>query len=136
MNKGTDLQYKLEIYKEDGYLLARAVGQRTKDAIVTLAKEVVAAATKHDYDRVLVDVRELDGQMGVFDAYSIPVQHFPVLKQLRILTKAVIVDSPKRRERYLFFESVARARGFNFRAFEDVDVAVDWLLSSEEKLND
>lgn len=83
---------------------------------------------------MLVDVRELGGQMGVFDAYSIPAEQFPLIKQLGVLVKAVIVDSEERRERYLFFESVARSRGFNFRAFGDIDSAVVWLLSEDDDL--
>ena len=126
------MPYKLEITKEDGYLHARASGQRSLDTIIAVAKEVVGASAKHGYDRVLVDVRELEGEMGVFDAYSIPAEQFPLLKKLGVLKKAVIVDSEERRERYLFFESVARSRGFNFRAFGDIDAAVKWLHSDGE----
>jgi hypothetical protein len=128
------MQYKLEMTKEDGHLLARARGQRSLETVVAVAKEVVGACAKHGYDKVLVDVQNLEGQMGVFDAYAIPAEHFPLLKQLGVLKKAVIVDSEKRRERYVFFESVARGRGFNFRAFSDTDAAVKWLLSEDEEL--
>ncbi len=92
-----------------------------------MAGEIVEECRKQHFDRVLVDVRELEGHLSIFESFMIPVKLFPRLKERHVINKAAIVDAESNRERIKFFESVARARDFNVCAFGDPDKAREWI---------
>jgi hypothetical protein len=113
--------------KERNFLSVRATGLRTSGNIASMAGEIVEECRKQNIDRVLVDVRELEGHLSIFESFMIPAKLFPRLKDRYVINKAVIVDTEKNRERIQFFESVARARDFNLRSFLDFDKARAWI---------
>jgi hypothetical protein len=125
------MDYKLDIRKADAYLHVCATGRRTRQTVAAVAKEILIACVDHGADKVLVDVRGLEGQLSIFDTRSIPIDDFPEIRRAGVLTKAVIVDAEERKWRHRFFESVARRRGYNVRIFTDCDSAVMWLCANE-----
>ncbi len=127
------MDYELEIRKADAYLHVCVTGQRTRQTVAAMAKEILTACVDHEADKVLVDVRELEGRLSVFDARSISVDDFPEIRRAGVIKKAVIVDAEKRKWRHSFFESVARRRGYNIRIFRDLDSAVMWLCADEHR---
>jgi hypothetical protein len=122
-----DVTYSLTTAKERNFLCVRATGRRTAENIASMAGEIVEECRKQNLDRVLVDVRELEGHLTIFESFMIPAKLFPRLKDRHVINKAVIVDSEKNKERLRFFESVARARDFDVRTFEDPDKAREWI---------
>ncbi len=118
-------QLTLEIKEE--YILAYGAGHRTRAAVSSLVTEIAHAAIEYKRGKILIDVRELEGRLGVVDSYSIVTEDFQRIRGKGIV-KAAIVDRPLPKLREWFFETVARNRGFNLRIFENPLVALDWLL--------
>lgn len=127
------MTYRLKIKKEEHYVSAFATGIRNRENISSMAQEILDACKQHQVDKVLIDVREMNGRLSIFDSLAIISKDFSKLKQFRILNKAVIVDAESRRERFSFFEQVARRRGYNIRVFDDVDEAIEWIGKDEPR---
>jgi hypothetical protein len=108
-------------------LYVEAVGTRTRETVVAMAKEILAASQKHATPKVLVNVQKLAGRLDTLDAYEIPATQFAGLGQVGIVTQAAIVDLKEYEKSFKFFETVAINRGFNIRIFGDVDEARAWL---------
>lgn len=108
-------------------LCATAVGTRTLDSVLAVARETLQACKAQDIDKVLVDVRQLEGRLGTVDAFELATRHFRTFRALRALRKAAIVDRASSATRARFLEDVAVNRGYNFRIFSDVEKAKEWL---------
>ena len=121
------MTYKLTLKNQGDYLAVQATGIRSAENISAMAKEILEECNNAHVDMVLVDVRELQGKISIFDSLMIIVQQFQRLRRPRILRKAVLVDLEERRERSGFFERAARNRSFNLRVFSDMDEARSWL---------
>ncbi len=125
------MTYELEIKSKENYLFARASGTRTRDAIASIAKEVLEACIQYQVDEVLVDIRDLTGPMGIFDSLLIVTKEFPKLKAKNVIKKAAIINAKDRKERSRFFEQIAIKRGYNIRLFDDLTPAIEWLKSGK-----
>jgi hypothetical protein len=119
--------YELAFVKEGGHLCVRAKGVRTREAISYILAEILDGCIQHGAAKVLVDVRDLMGRLSIFDSFMIVANEFPNLQRRGVLEKAAIVDRKENGHRFRFFESLARKRGFNLRAFGDTEQATTWL---------
>lgn len=121
------MPYELDIKVEKDFVYARATGERTKDSLSAMAREILEACRQHQISKVIVDIRKMRGRLQFFDSLSIVFDDFPELKRAAVFTKAAIVDSEIRRVRFTFIERVAVRRGYNLRFFSDPDVAIEWI---------
>ncbi len=126
------MSYQLEITPEETYLHVRATGKRTRGALAAIAEEVLEACRKYQIYKVLADIRELEGEMGIFDSMLIVTKEFPKLKADNVVQKAAIINPRNRHERSRFFEQMANKRGYNLRLFEDLTPALEWLTSPKK----
>jgi hypothetical protein len=122
--------YHITWIVEKEYLTACAFGSRTRAVVSSLVTEISNAAIQKQCRKVLIDVRELQGWLGVFDSYYIVTKDLQRLRGKGIV-KAAIVDRPLPRMREMFFQTVSHNRGFNLRIFEDPEAALAWLLGSQ-----
>ena len=126
------MNVELEIQLHEQYLYARATGQRTTGNIASVARQVVAACVKHALNAALVDVRELEGRISIFDAFMIPARLFPSLDTLTVLKRVAVLDTKERSERIAFFERLSQKGGYNLRAFTELELAMEWLTNEAE----
>ena len=68
--------HQLTMQVEEGYLLAHAAGRRTWPVESSLVREVSLAAIENQREKILVDVRELEGLLGNLSSYSIVNEDF------------------------------------------------------------
>jgi hypothetical protein len=108
-------------------MMVRAAGSRTRVAVPSLVTEIARAATENQRGKILIDVRELEGWLGVFDSYNLFTKDFQRFRGMGIV-KVAIVDRPLPKTRDWFLETVSHNRGFNLRIFENLEAAFDWLL--------
>jgi hypothetical protein len=118
--------HTLAIEAKGGHLFARASGVRTLDTVTAITMEVFDAALANHLSKVLIDVRELKGRLGILDSYLVVTRLFEKLRGKGI-HKAAIVDERVPSLGGWFLETVARNRGFNFRVFADQEEALEWL---------
>lgn len=118
--------YTLAIEVKGTHLFVRASGVRTRATVTAMTLEVFDAALANDLSKVLVDVRGLEGRLGILDNYLIVTEVFQKLRGKGV-RKAAIVDAPRSSLREWFLETVARNRRFNIRVFASPDEALEWL---------
>jgi hypothetical protein len=122
------MNYDLDIKIEENYFYATATGSRTLKSIERIVGEIIETCKKHNLDRVVVDIRQLMGQIPIFDSLSVIFDEFPYIWEEEIVTKAALVDSRMRKVRYSFFERVARKKGYDIRFFSDPEKAIKWII--------
>jgi hypothetical protein len=119
-------QYTLAIEAKGDYLYVRSRGVRTRATVTAMTMEIFDAALAKALSKVLIDVRELEGRLGVFDSYLIVTEVFQKLRGKGI-QKAAIVDEQASPLHRWFLETVAVNRGFNLRILTDQQKALEWL---------
>jgi hypothetical protein len=120
--------YALAIEARDGYLFVVARGVRSRATVTEMTMEVFEVAIEHRVSKVLIDVRELEGRLGILDSYLLVTDVFQKLRGQGVC-KAAIVDRQVSSFRGWFLETVALNRGFNLRMFADQKEALEWLQS-------
>ena len=118
--------YTLEVKKADNFLLFSVRGIRTRDSVMDLTKEVFQTALAAGKPKIILNVRELEGELSVLDDYYIVRDLFEQLRGKGI-QKAAVIDREESPLHEWFMEVVARNRGFNFRVFSDGESAFQWL---------
>ena len=116
------MAWRIETDLQPGYLTIRILG----DADARVAEEIIAAVFReiaaHNCPRLLIDIREVDGRLGVLETFNV-VSTYSSIAGIR----AAIVDRPENRNWSDFYETVSLNRGYDNRVFTDIDKAVEWL---------
>jgi len=101
------------------------------EASLEFARGLAGLCERTDCHRVLLDHREMTIRHPIFG-------HLALAESLldEVLTvhfeRVASVTAPEDYDRYRDFELVSRNRGFNFRAFQSVEDAREWLESGAE----
>jgi hypothetical protein len=126
-DEGGMMSYELKTEKKESILWAEAVGTRSVESILSITKDIYKACAENQVKKALIDVRAMAGHLSTMDAYEIPDQHLPKLRDRSVMTQCAIIDAKESEGCFKFFEDVAVNRGFNLRIFTDPDEAVAWL---------
>jgi hypothetical protein len=124
------MSYKLKLDPKENVLWVTASGTRSIKTVLAIINEIFSACTEYNLSIVLVDVRELDGRLSTINTFTLATRHFPILRELRVVKKAAIVDLMEFEHNYRFFETLTRKRGYRLRLFSDCDAAADWLKNN------
>jgi hypothetical protein len=87
------------------------------------------AALEHDKDRILIDAREVTGQMPFLDRYDASKFLAEQAKERapnKIRKVALVFDAPMI-DQARFGQTAAINRGLNAKVFSQIDEAVEWL---------
>jgi hypothetical protein len=123
------MDFELDFTQGEDYLFVSVAGERTADNVLKITMAIMSECEQTGLDRVLVDVRALAGALLTMNAYELPADEYPRIRDSNILKKAAILDREDAIERGKFFETVARNRGFNIGVFTDMESAREWLLA-------
>jgi rhodanese-related sulfurtransferase len=77
--------HQITLKIEEEYILACASVFRTRGVAASLVTEIAQATIEHQKENVLVDVRELEERLGVFDSYYLVTKDFQRLRGKGIL---------------------------------------------------
>ncbi len=121
------MSYELTTRLQNDVLIARVTGSRSSKTVIATAEALISLCNKHQVNKVLVDVRGLEGRLSTADIFFLVTKHFKTLKDLHLRRQAAIVDRNLSEDRHRFLENVALNRDFNFRIFGDFDEAMEWL---------
>jgi hypothetical protein len=119
-------EFILTTEAKSNHLYVRASGTRSKESVKALTIEVFNTALAKNLQKVLIDVRELNGMFGFLDIYYLVTE---VLKDLRDkgVNQVAVIDIRRSATPGWFLETVAQNRGFNFRVFAEDEAALKWL---------
>ncbi len=121
------MSYDLRIEKKDDVLWGTVTGTRSIETVLAVTMDIFAVCAEKKVNKVLIDVRGLEGRLRTMEAHAIPDQHFPKMQNRHVITHAALIDLREFEHSYRFFETVAVNRGFMLRIFSDPDEAVAWL---------
>ena len=123
------MSYTLTISQEADHLYIKATGNRTRESVIGLARECVAACKQHQRTQFLLDLQEMPGQLSSVDAYEFLHKTVHPLG-LGLGLRGAILDLQSNTHRLAFFETVAFNTGINLRVFTSPSKALDWLLGA------
>jgi uncharacterized protein (UPF0264 family) len=121
------MSYTLTMRTETDYLHVEATGIRTRDTVLGVATDCIAACKEHGYRRLLVDVQRMTGRLLTMEVYDLAKKDFPRIRQ-NLGVRVVIIDLDDNRDRFQFLEDVAVNEGIDLRVFSNAKQALEWLL--------
>jgi len=124
------MSYELTLDPKDDFLWVMASGTRSINTVLAIINEIIPACREHNLSIVLIDVRGLDGRLSTINTFTLATRHFPKLRELKVITKAAIIDLMEYELNYRFLETLTRKGGFKLRVFSDHKAAVDWLTNN------
>jgi hypothetical protein len=120
--------YKIEFEQREDYLFAHISGIRTRQIVARATMEILDKAVDLGFSKVLVDVSDLEGTLSALDSYLLVTEVFKSIRW-KGMTRAAVYDLNAPHIRGMFSEIVARNRGYNYRIFDDLKRAQQWLLA-------
>lgn len=110
------------------YLLVEVSGIYSQKFFIELVREIAKHGKNENFDKVLVDIRNVEGDPSIFDRYQIG------LEISRTWGKNIQVAAVAREDVIsLMIENVAVNRGANFQVFTKVESALEWLNLLDKK---
>lgn len=115
----------LQTEERDGVLMLAVTGEGTGESARIVTEKFFAARRASPLDRVLVDIRGLEGRLSYPDTYFFmrSIQDSPMPG------RTAIVEREEHREWASFHEATSANAGFRLRYFFDLDEALSWLKS-------
>lgn len=126
------MAYTVDYQERSGYLYVRVSGERSGPDVVALTREVYEKAIEMGYGKLLIDVREYGGRLKTVESYEVVTREFPKYKGTGLQKAAILDRELTEPNRWYFFETVARNRGFNLGVFADPEAAVTWLAGKRD----
>jgi len=122
-------------FRKDGDLLrVRITGERTREAVASVSKEIMETCLRKGTRKLLIDVRKFVGRLTLADDYQLPAKEFRTLPPHGgLLQAAAVLDLPENDARFALFEDAARSQGYNFRVFSEAERALKWLDEQDLK---
>ena len=125
------MSYTVTVRKEPDYLHVEAAGIRSRDTVLSLARDCIAACKENGHRRLLVDVQRMTGRLPTIEIYELATKDFPRLRQ-NLALRLVIIDRDDNRDRAQFLEDVAVNQGVDLRVFSNTERALEWLLAPRD----
>jgi hypothetical protein len=117
--------------KTDGIVLAKTSGKMTWDAVKRLSEEVFAAGRKHGAHSFLVDHRDSELELSIFEIDDLPVMFKDTGVGVEDKITVLFNPSSPKSGLFLFFQNVSFLGSLQFKMFPDKDKAVAWLKSGK-----
>lgn len=125
------MSYKVDMRCEPGYLYVLASGIRSSENVISMVRDYIKANEEYGYDKLLLDIRSMNGQLSTFESYDLCKQLPEKIKGFRPNRKTSVVDSEENRDQSRFIETVLVNMGFNFRFFTNTIEAERWLYEGK-----
>lgn len=121
------MEWHIEYILDEHLIYVKTQGVLTVDSANIMVSEIVEAAACHQCNRQVVDHRETTFALSVFEFYERPEVNSKIGISLKWKIAMVFKELDKNT---LFMETVFRNRGYNFRQFDDIEKAREWVLSA------
>ncbi len=126
------MDYTIQLVEDRKLIIATASGDWEHAADDAMVRQVMDTVGESGLDRVLVDIRTLKLDIPLVQIFERAKELREQRKQAGVSSaKAAIVyppNDPKLEEDFNFFETAARNRGLPYRAFNNMEDAMAWLM--------
>lgn len=110
------------------YLLVELSGEFSLNLIMDVIHKIVEKGKNENINKVLVDIRTLEGNPSILDRYKIGLEISKVWGK-----KIQVASIGKKNLNNYVAENVAVNRGAKFRVFTEIESALEWLEGLDEK---
>lgn len=110
------------IEHHEGYLVATCGETFNLQVMLEVINQIAEACKQKDYRKVLIDLRNVKGEIGTMDRYDLGTE---VAKLIRSSIKIAVVYRPE--EIDSFGENVGVNRGAKLKVFSETEPALKWL---------
>jgi len=118
------MDWQIEYIEKDDLLYIKTSRVLTIDVTNSMVKDIVEAAARYECDYQIVDHRQTRFDLKIIDYYERPDinERIGISRNWKI---AMVFHELT--EDTLFMETIFRNRGYNFRQFDDIEKARDWM---------
>jgi len=128
------MSYELNVTKESDHLYVGAIGNLTLEALIALMTNVHSLCIDYGYNRVLIDVSAIRGELDPLDLYMFSIEYLPSLG-FDSQIKMAIIDLGENHNRLRLVMHNARLRGLDVLIFSSADVAMTWLCVQKQPIS-
>jgi len=118
------MSFKIEVDTENQLVRIRHEGEMSPEEMYKGRSEVGALLKQYDYQRMLVDTRDIEDGPDTLSSFELSSSH---RQDLSLRVRLAILVGPQLEANARFSETVANNRGFQVRVFLDEVAAVTWL---------
>jgi hypothetical protein len=127
------MDYNIQVMEGQGFISVTTAGEWDKAKDDTLVQEIMETIVRSGVRKVLLDMRELRFDFPLFTIF----QRAQDLREQRmehslISIKVALVysaENEKTKDDFSFFEVTAQNRGLPYRAFSQMETALEWLTT-------
>lgn len=116
------MAWRIETDLQPGYLIIRILGNADDRVSGEIVAGVLHEIAAHHCPKMLVDIRGVEGRLGVFETFNLVSSH-PSMQGVC----AAIVDRPEYSSWFEFYETVSVNRGYHNKVFTEIEKALEWL---------
>ena len=120
------MSYELNVTRQSDHLYVSVTGNLTLEILIALITNVHSLCIEHKYERVLIDMSAIKGELDPLDSYMFSSEYLPSLG-FDSQIKVAIVDLKEHRNRLQLMMHNARLSGLNVLVFYIDDEAMAWL---------
>jgi hypothetical protein len=128
---GNEPTYKISKSVKDGILEIILTGELTESDALKMTNEVSDIVKANSVNKVIVDVRDLNGRLNTEATYLRVKSYPPHMYRVRF----AMVDIEEQNAYEHFYENTAINAGMTVKCFTDINVAREWLNSDDAYLS-
>ena len=124
-----EMTWRVDYDNEIGIIRCAYADKVTADEYKEGTMKVIALATRHKTNLVLIDETHLKYAVTMGEIFDMPKYYDDFGGNRKSRLAVILPPSGKIREDVLFWVTVCRNRGWRIGSFDDHQKAIDWLLS-------
>jgi hypothetical protein len=109
------------------------VGPNTADQINASVLETISLAKRKATNLLLLDCSKLERALSTLDVYQMPRFYVDIKINRRNKVAVILPVQQQAREDVHFYETVCRNQGWNVKAFQGRQAALDWLTDKSSR---
>lgn len=127
------MEYRIQHREDQNLIIATARGELDPNIENLMVRGIMEAVGSTGSTRVLLDIRELQYELPMSRIFERTQEVLKQRGEFKQVSRKVAIlypsEDPRIDENSRFFETVARNRGLPYRAFKDMESALEWLTS-------
>jgi hypothetical protein len=125
------MDYNIQIMEAQKFILVTTAGCWEKEKDDALVRDILGTIARSSIKKVLLDMRELQFDFQLFTIFQRAQDLRDQRMEAHVFSMKVALvylpKSEKLKADFSFFETTAQNRGMPYRAFEQMESAVEWL---------
>jgi hypothetical protein len=118
--------FNLAIVEKPNYLHVHTRGMRSRENVNYIAVNIVNSALEKHLSKILLDIRELEGELGYQDILALAKDKLINLRGKGV-DQVAVIDIHRTVKNNWFLEYVSNIHKLNIRVFTEEESALRWL---------